>query len=216
MATILFDFDSTLISIESLDFLLASCLDNQPDEIQRIEAITQQGMNGEIPFHRALQQRLDLCAPNRTQVDALAQTISQKLTTGMPEFITALQQQGHEIWIISGGLKPLILPVATVLNIPHDRVHAVDLCWDQTGAFTGIDMNNPFAHSKLDGARLLTQHWHTPTIIIGDGYTDYQLYAAGIADQFIPYTEHAQRAKILATHAPVARNVAELQQKISL
>ena len=39
-------------------------------------------------------------------------------------------------------------------------------------------------------------------IVVGDGYTDYQLFEAGLADKFIAYTEHVERASIMLSKKP--------------
>ncbi len=36
------------------------------------------------------------------------------------------------------------------------------------------------------------------TVAIGDGFTDYKLYESGICADFIAYTEHAARDKVIA------------------
>ena len=46
--TVVFDFDSTLISCESLDELLSELLAGRPDDAARVRALTVEGMEGRI------------------------------------------------------------------------------------------------------------------------------------------------------------------------
>ncbi len=53
--TIFFDFDSTLVSKESLDEVIALALADSPDRIEQTEAvaaITDKGIGGRDPVHR--------------------------------------------------------------------------------------------------------------------------------------------------------------------
>lgn len=214
MATVIFDFDSTLIRCESLDHLLSSLLSGQPDKMAAVIEITEKGMNGEIPFYESLQRRLAICAPTEQQVTQFSESMVEYLTPGMDELMKTLQGRHVDVWIMSGGLKPLILPVARYLNIPFSQVHAAELNWHKNGEFAGIDTSNPFSVSKLSGARSIASHWSKPAMIIGDGFTDYQVYQDKLTDDFIIYTEHAARPKVLATGAPQAENVDSLRQQI--
>ena len=56
-----FDFDSTIVSGEGLDLLAAFA--GVP--VARIAAITNDAMDGTVPFERALEQRLALIRPSR-------------------------------------------------------------------------------------------------------------------------------------------------------
>ena len=58
---LILDFDSTLISIESLDLLAEICLENKINSnsiITKIKTLTSLGMKGEITFQDSLRERL--------------------------------------------------------------------------------------------------------------------------------------------------------------
>ena len=196
MATLLFDFDSTLVRCESLEVLLAKHLRGQPDKMQAIEDLTNQAMNGEMPFAEALEQRLRIAAPTQQDIRAFCQDPEYWLTEGMAECIQSLYAQ-YDIWIISGGIKEVILPFADYLHIPADHVHAAQLHWDAKGNFAGINQDEPFSHSKKRGAEQIAPQWQQhPVIMIGDGMSDYEIFACGLAQHFIAYTEHAARPAV--------------------
>jgi phosphoserine phosphatase len=209
--TAIFDFDSTLINAESLELLLAPQLANHPEKQALIAEITRQGMEGTISFAESLQRRLAIATPTQANIDRLAKRMMNYLTPGMAELIADLQQRGVDIWIISGGLRELILPVGLALNIPATQIHGVQLRFGTQGQFVRMDEQDPFSHSKVDGARLLAQQWHKPSVMIGDGMTDYQVYQAGLVDRFIAFTQHARRNSVLSQSGVVeAQSVNQL------
>ena len=210
MATLLFDFDSTLIRCESLEVLLAKHLHGQPDKMQAIEDLTNRAMNGEMPFAEALEQRLRIAAPTQQDIREFCHNPEYWLTQSMAECIQSLHAQ-HDIWIISGGIKDVISPFADYLNIPADHVHAAQLHWDADGHFAGINHDEPFSHSKKLGAEQIASHWQQqPVIMIGDGMSDYEIFACGLAQHFIAYSEHAARPVVDRVATEKAHSPAKL------
>lgn len=62
------DFDSTITKVEGLDQLAAIALSNSPEGeqiVQKIKALTDLGMSGELSFSEALNQRLALLSANK-------------------------------------------------------------------------------------------------------------------------------------------------------
>ena len=73
-AHLVLDFDSTIVTVESLDELAAMALEGRPDRgevLARIKAITDAGMDGSLPIDRSLAQRLALLSFDRGLVDEL-------------------------------------------------------------------------------------------------------------------------------------------------
>jgi len=211
MATVIFDFDSTLIELESLEAILAHRVKGQPDLMARLEAITRQGMNGEIAFAESLRRRLDLVAPHREDVLAFGRDRLDLLTDGVARLFAGLRARGVSLKIVSGGLREAILPFARHLGLPDEDVHAVGLLWQADGSFAGIDPNDPFSRSKLAGVTPLAPTWSRPRVVVGDGMTDAHLHREGLAETFIAYTEHVRREAVVATGAPVADSMDRLE-----
>ena len=60
---LIIDFDSTFVTVESLDELAHIVLKDNPESAQRLEmikAITRAGMEGSIPFDESLSKRMEL------------------------------------------------------------------------------------------------------------------------------------------------------------
>ncbi|MDA0910225.1 MAG: HAD-IB family phosphatase [Proteobacteria bacterium] len=212
---VVFDFDSTLIRFESLEVIMAKLLQGDQSKIQQIEALTNAGMNGEMSFRDSLEARLQVAKPTKAALDAfVAQYCPSALTVGIKELIEQLHQRNVKVWIISGGFSELILPFAAYLGISASRVFAVNLQWDENGHFNCLNNNNGFCDSKVTGATKIQDQLTGKTVIVGDGFTDYELYNAGIANEFIAYIEHVQRDKVLSVARLRAKNIDELSTLI--
>ncbi|HET7675685.1 MAG TPA: phosphoglycerate dehydrogenase, partial [Gammaproteobacteria bacterium] len=64
----LIDFDSTLVQLETLEVLAEVALEGTSDKAARLEkvaALTDRAMNGEVPFRAALEERLALIGAHR-------------------------------------------------------------------------------------------------------------------------------------------------------
>ncbi len=212
---VIFDFDSTLIRFESLEVIMAELLQGDQSKIQQIETLTNAGMNGEISFRDSLEARLQVSKPTKAAVNEfVAQYCPSALTVGIKELIETLHQHNVKVWIISGGFSELILPFAEYLGIPASRVFAVNLHWDENGYFDGLNNDNGFCDSKVTGATNIQDQLTGKTVIVGDGFTDYELYNAGVANEFIAYIEYVQRDKVISVAKLCAKNVDELSTLI--
>ena len=215
MPTIIFDFDSSLISCESLEKLQEKHYTAENGMLEKVSSLTNQGMSGEIPFSESLRSRLELLPPHKEEVLSFAKEAINYLTEEIADCIKSLQKEHQcEIWIISGGLQEILQVVGEELGISADRIHGVQLLWNEDGTYQGIDPNDPFSISKYLGAKTLSPLWSGPKIMIGDGMTDYELYAKNLTDHFIAFTEHIARPALLAKNCLEAKNVFQLQRII--
>lgn len=214
MATVVFDFDSTLIDCESLEEILAVRLTERPELEQELRAITTLGMEGALSFRESLARRLALAAPTRAEVTAFGLGAIARLTPGIAGLVANLRARGVAVAIVSGGLREAILPVAQFLGLDEGDVGAVRLRFAADGSFLGIDPEDPFSVSKSLGAAPLAADWSRPRIAVGDGMTDLNLMRDGLVDHFIAYTQWARRAPVLASGAPEAADVATLTELI--
>ena len=196
MNSIIFDFDSTIISCESLEVIL--------DGTDEIHEITLKGLRGEISFEDSLNQRLAISAPTKEQVVCFGESASQYLTSGMEALVKKLISAGHEVWIYSGGIKESIVPLASDLGIPESRVQAVEIKWNEDGSFNRVIP--PTQKHEF------TPNHRRPAISVGDAMSDYLLYESNVVDDFILYTEHFRCDEIVAKGVKQARNVIELEE----
>lgn len=215
--TVIFDFDSTLISVESLEIILNSLVNKDPEKLNIIARLTNEAMNGEISFKDALIGRLNIAMPTQQSITNFITThCPDSLSTGMAKLIRILQENNVDIFIISGGFKEVILPFANYLNLPQQNIYAVEIDWDNEGNFIGLNNSNGFADSKIKGAEKIRSKFSGNSVIIGDGFTDYQLYQASIVGDFIAYTGNAKRQKVIKYAPHIAESVNDLLQLFAL
>ena len=210
MATVVFDFDSTLVPVESLEEVLRTSVPNS-DVLTRIEEITRRGMEGELDFRTSLEARLALASPDLASVRATGRSLALELTSGAAACIEWLTAQRHDVRIVSGGFRDVILPSAHALGLAGQHVHAVSVRWTDDGAFDSL-VEDGFVDSKVTGASDIHAEWSRPVIAVGDGATDMALATAGIADTFIAFTEHVRRGFLDEADVPEAGSIAELRR----
>lgn len=123
----IFDFDSTLVGVESLDVLAGIVLQKNKDKkkiVDKISAITAAGMDGSISFTDSLEERLKLFQPTKDDLELLIQILKKNISISFllnQDFFKEHQQQ---IYVVSGGFKEFIVPVVKLLGISEENVFA--------------------------------------------------------------------------------------------
>ena len=77
-----FDFDSTLTSVEALDVLAEITLEHNPNRdeiIKQIQEITNLGIDGDISFTESLKRRIALLKANQDDLDELVRRLEKKI-----------------------------------------------------------------------------------------------------------------------------------------
>lgn len=211
MATVIFDFDSTLITCESLEEILKEKgLD--AEILKRIKEITAQGMSGKISFISSLEKRLGIASVSKKDFITFGLHAGQFLTPGMEDLVKELIDQKVQVWIVSGAVRDAMVPVAKRLGIPDERLLGIDLKWSNEGKYTGVDASKPLNRSKWEGAKEASMQWMGPKIAVGDGMTDYALYEHGLVDSFVAFTQNVRRQAIVEKEVLEAKNVLELDK----
>lgn len=198
----IFDFDSTLIKIESLDELLIEGLkkNKKTDLIPEIEKITNLGMEGAISLQESIQKRLALAELHQADIQIFQQRVAEEITPLMPALIAWLKKQNHRIYIASGGFLDCILPVAEKLEIdPQNCFGNIYLC-DQAGKVIGVDLNNPLVKNtgKTEILKKLKSKHQGKIVMVGDGISDLIPWQEKIADYFLGFGVNKKRVIIQA------------------
>lgn len=213
--TVIFDFDSTLITAESLEVLVAASLARDPALQAGFEAITRGGMEGRIGFEESLSARLALAKPTRADIQAFAEQLDTLWTPGMPDLVAELRWRGVDVWVTSGALMDCLVPAASRLGIPMDQVRGVRTIWDEHGTLMGPDPDDLFSRSKVEGIRHARPNWESPAVMVGDGATDRAVVDAGLADWFVAYTGNVAREAVTRGVPHVASGVRELRETLA-
>ncbi len=199
-ATIIIDFDSTLVQVESLEDLAALALADADDRTERIQAIadlTNQAMTGTMGFDEALARRIPLLGARRDHLSALVEVLKQKYTPSLLRNEAWFRANSERLYVVSGGFREFIVPVMEPLGFKQEHIFANTFLFDDEGNITGADPTNFLAQD--DGKTALLRHLDLPRprLIIGDGFSDYQLRASGECEQFYALTENIHRAEVV-------------------
>mmetsp|Transcript_50304 Transcript_50304/g.108996 ORF Transcript_50304/g.108996 Transcript_50304/m.108996 type:complete len:153 (-) Transcript_50304:162-620(-) len=124
------------------------------------------------------------------------------LTPGVAEFIKKLQSKGKHVFLVSGGFRQMIEPVAGAVGVAATDIFANTLLFDDSGAFAGHDVNEPTSRKGGKAkvvADLKSRHGFGTVVMIGDGATDMEARdVPGGADAFIGFGGVAVREKVKA------------------
>jgi phosphoserine phosphatase SerB len=214
-----FDFDSTLVTIETLDTLLKNCLADD-EARRRIDDITARAMNGELDFDASLSERLRLAKARTEHFARMAEEITNFVTPGMPDVLDFLKGKGQELFIVSGGFTEIVRPVAELFGIPSDHCFANEYIAGEDGGVTGVRSENPLAHEggKQRVLRALRDENRLPgaVVMLGDGMSDYGVYADGLAGFFVGCGFNVVRPNVKAAAPVFVETAAELRSLLDV
>lgn len=188
-----FDFDSTLMDGETIDFLAQECgVGNQ------VSAITHKAMNGELDFFEALHKRVALLEGLPL---ARAKEICHNLPLmqGAKECVAELKAMGAKVVCFSGGFHLATRHFAKELGLHADFSNILHTKADVLSGGVGGDMM--FSNSKGDmlvRLQSLLGIGKQETLAIGDGANDCaMLDQAGYAIAFCAKPILKQHANII-------------------
>mmetsp|Transcript_27808 Transcript_27808/g.69752 ORF Transcript_27808/g.69752 Transcript_27808/m.69752 type:complete len:283 (-) Transcript_27808:331-1179(-) len=180
-----FDVDSTVCIDEGIDELAAFL--GKGDEVA---AMTNKAMSGGISFRDALEMRLQVMQPTRQTVEQYLALSPPKISPGIQKLFTALRANGKTVYLVSGGFRQMINPVAVALGVPEANIFANTLLFSEDGSYRGFDPEE--FTSKAGGKAEAVKHvkstfGHVAMAMVGDGATDLESRAPGGADVFVGY-----------------------------
>ena len=189
---ICFDVDSTVITEEGIDVLATSL--GVGDDVSKLTA---SAMGGTTLFQNALKARLDLIKPSIENLENIQKEHPLQFTPRLEELIEILHKKGKNIYLVSGGFRQMINPIALQLGISVSNIYANNLFFTEDGEYNGFDTNEP---TSKDGGKakviqeLIDKYDYKCVIMIGDGATDMQ--ARPPAKAFIGYGGIIEREKV--------------------
>ena len=193
------DFDSTFTKVEAFDVLADISLKDHPEKEERknqIHQITNQGMDGTISFRESLVQRLNLLQPSRQHMEPLIQRLKGSVSESFKRNKEFFQKYSDNIYIISNGFREFIEPIVTDFGIRPENILANEFRFDDGGKVVGFDENNPLSANGGKVERLKQLNLPGDVYVIGDGYTDYEIKHAGLANKFYAFTENITRESV--------------------
>lgn len=193
------DFDSTLTNCEALDKLAQIVLKKNPENeniTQKIAAITAAGMEGKLSFRTSLGKRLRLLKITKSDIRKLTAVLKRNLSASIKRNRQFFKDNAERIYIISGGFKEFIVPIAGYLGISASHVLANTFIY-RKDEVTGFDTHNPLSQNQGKVKAVAKLNLQGKIIVIGDSYTDYEIKKAGIAHKFYAFCENVKRDTVV-------------------
>ncbi len=193
------DFDSTFTKVEGLDELAEIALagNGSKDEIVgQIRAITNAGMEGKLAFRDSLIQRLALLRANRSHLQTLIGVLREKVTDSVKRNRSFFETYADNILIVSSGFREFVEPIVTEYGIKPENIYANEFVFDEQGNITGFHDSIALAHDNGKVTLLTQLNLPGEVYVIGDGYTDYEIRKAGLANTFYAFTENVSRDRV--------------------
>ncbi|XP_014254272.1 phosphoserine phosphatase [Cimex lectularius] len=187
-----FDVDSTVIREEGIDELAKFC-----GKSTEVKELTKKAMGGSMSFRDSLSMRLNIIRPSMSTIQDFIRTHPPTLSPNLKSLVNVLHRKGVPVYLISGGFRSIISPVALQLNIPLENVFANKMKFFFNGEFAGFDENEP---TSSNGGKakvinyLKNKYAYTNLVMIGDGATDAE--ACPPADAFIGYGGNVVREEV--------------------
>ena len=171
MKLAVFDFDSTLMDGETLEFLAKEF--NLQD---KIAAITKEAMEGKIDFFESLIKRVALLKGlEQAKVEKICRELP--LMNGAKETITELKKAGYKTVCFSGGFKSATIPAREYLGLDADFSNILHF---KDGKMTGL-VGGEMMFSTSKGEMLVTLQrllgvTEENTVAVGDGANDLSMF----------------------------------------
>ncbi len=203
-ASVVFDADSTLSALEGIDWLAEL---RGADIAAQVAAMTDRAMNGELRIDDIYSARIALIRPTRAELEQLAEVYLANIVPGVRELFKELHRAGVHTAIMSGGLRDALLPLASELQLPHERVFAVSLRKNLADVEPHQPLTTQFGKLQVLEALMHYAQLPAPVAFVGDGATD-----AAVRDvaHFIAFTAVARRPAVVAVARAEARSMHDL------
>ncbi len=183
MKLICFDCDNTLSSIEGIDELARL---RGPEVFARVEALTEDAMNGKIAIEEIFGRRLEYIRPGSGEAALVGRRYVEAVEPTARETIGRMAKMGWTPVIISGGFRQTIRPLADFLGVA--RIEAVDLYFSADGTYSGYD--RAFPSTRSGGKREIIDSLRAElrpekVVMVGDGASDMETRPA--VDLFVGF-----------------------------
>lgn len=200
-ASVVCDADSTLAGVEGIDWLATR---RGAEVAAAVAQLTDDAMAGRVALDAVYGERLARIRPTRDDIAALGDAYVAALAPGAIATVQALRAAGVRVVIVSGGLRPALLPMAHALGVAERELHAVDLAFDAHGEYQDFDRASPLATQGGKPRVLAALSLPEPVLAVGDGSTDVAMREAGAT--FAAFTGFVHRAPVVAQAAVVLQD----------
>ena len=151
-----------------------------------------------MKFEDALAARLELMTPSKPAIEQCLEKHPISLSPGVDVLVETLHRHGIDVFLVSGGFRIMIEPVAKVLMVAKTNIYANTILFnEEDGSYKGFDANEPTSADggKPKALRMIQEEFGYKTMVmVGDGATDAQ--AKPPAEAFIGFGGVVTREKV--------------------
>ncbi|MDR4306373.1 phosphoserine phosphatase SerB [Chelatococcus sambhunathii] len=190
------DMDSTMIEQECLDEL-AGALGLK----ERVSAITERAMRGEIAFEPALRERVALLEGLPAE-ETIARVLAEKITLapGARTLVATMRAHGAYAALVSGGFTAFTGPVAAMLGFDEHRSNLLEIEGGRlTGRVVEPILGREAKLAALEELIVSKRLYRDATLAVGDGANDLAMLCAsglGVAYRAKPAVAEAAHVRI--------------------
>lgn len=172
MKLAVFDFDSTLMDGETIEFLA-----EEMRVSQEVAKITKKAMEGELDFYESLKTRVKLLkGMKKNRAIEICQNLP--LFPGAKETISTLKNNGYKVVCFSGGFKFATEYFRDVLGLDGEFSNTLHSKNDILTGEVGGEMMFDFSKGKmLSTLQRLLGVTKENTLVVGDGANDASMFA---------------------------------------
>ena len=203
------DFDSTLVRVETLE-LMADLVPDGAKTRARIREITDAAMDGRMDFRVALEERLKILHFHRDLLPKLVARLQEEVSPSFLRNRAFLAAHADRIYVVTSGFREVVEPVIKSLGLKPDNLHANTLRFDAEGYVAGCDWHNPLTADGGKPKVVAALKLPGEVVVVGDGWSDYEIFKAGAAQRFYAYTENLRREEVLKHAERVAPSFDEV------
>jgi len=167
-----FDFDSTLMDGETIDFLALKI--GAQEEVSKI---TELAMAGELDFFESLTTRIELLKGLDIKVvDEVCQNLPYM--DGASEAISELKSKGYKVVVFSGGFRNATGFAKDILGYDVDFSNVLHVKDKKLTGLVGGDMMFNFSKGDMiSRLQNLLGVSRADTVVVGDGANDLSMFA---------------------------------------
>ena len=172
MKLAVFDFDSTLMDGETIDFFA-----QELGFREEVVAITERAMAGELDFYASLVERVSLLKGlPHSKIEEICKSLP--MMNGAEEVVAGLKERGYTVVCFSGGFRDATKPACEKLGIDADFANFLHA---ENGILTG-DVGGEMMYSNAKGDMIvrlqnLLGMSRENTLVVGDGANDLSMFA---------------------------------------
>jgi len=172
MKLAVFDFDSTLMDGETIDFFA-----QELGFREQVVEITERAMAGELDFYASLVERVALLKGlPHSKIEEICKSLP--MMNGAEEVVTGLKERGYTVVCFSGGFRDATKPACEKLGIDADFANFLHA---ENGVLTG-DVGGEMMYSNAKGDMIVRLQnllciSRENTLVVGDGANDLSMFA---------------------------------------